>query len=283
VTIMPIQHASHRVTATSTPAPFPRILCAVDNGRCAADTIAQALTLAGSDAELTFLTVADGRGFGPARMASLRHYDADLALERARAAARAAGVESSDVLRHGDDPRALILDEARHHDLLVLGTHGVHRTAGFLLGSTPVAALHHSPVPVLIARSARAGTEFPLDILLATDGSPAMGPTVVLTAALARRHGARVALLHVDHSDRAMRHELAEEAAALFAATGVEPVTIQLDGHAPSRIAEVALELPASLVITGSRLLSGVRALSSVSERTGVVAPCSVLVMRRAG
>jgi nucleotide-binding universal stress UspA family protein len=279
---MPLQHARRGEAATPQPAPFPRILCAVDTGRCARETIAQALTLAGHDAALTFLTVSDGRGFGPMRMASLGPYRADQALTQARRAARAAGVESIELLRHGDDPRAVILEEARHHDLLVVGTHGEHRTAGFLLGSTPVAALHRSPVPVLIARPARAGTEFPRDILLATDGAPAMGPTVALTAALARRHRARVALLHVDHNDRAMRHELAEEAAALAAATGVEPVTIQLDGHAPSRIAEVALELPASLVITGSRMLTGVRALGSVSERTGVVAPCSVLVMRRA-
>jgi nucleotide-binding universal stress UspA family protein len=280
---MSIEHAPHRVTATASRAPFRRILCAVDNGRCAGETVAQALTLAGNDAELTFVTVTDGRGFGPTRMASLGPYRADQALEKARRAARAAGVESSEILRHGDDARAVILKEAREYDLLVLGTHGEHRTAGFLLGSTPVAALHHSPVPVLIARPARAGTEVPRDILLATDGSPAMGTTVVLTAALARRHGARVALLHVDHADRATRRELAEEATALYEATGVEPVTIQLDGHAPSRIAEVALELPASLVITGSRLLSGVRALGSISERTGVVAPCSVLVMRHGG
>ena len=54
--------------------------------------------------------------------------------------------------------------------------------------------------------------------------------------------------------------------------------------HAKLRIAAemIAHELPASLVITGSRMLSGIRALASVSERTGVVAPCSVLVMRGA-
>jgi nucleotide-binding universal stress UspA family protein len=66
-----------------------------------------------------------------------------------------------------------------------------------------------------------------------------------------------------------------------MAPTDVEPITLELDGHAPSRIAEVALEPPASLVITGSRLLTGTRSIASVSERTGVVAPCSVLVMRR--
>jgi nucleotide-binding universal stress UspA family protein len=278
---MSIQQSQPERAAAESPAPFERILCAFDGSRCGREAVAQALTLAGADAELTFLTVSDGRGFGPTRMATLGPYHADEALGEARRMARAAGVEAIEVVRHGDDPRAVIFEEARAYDLLVLGTHGRHRTAGFLLGSTPVAALHRSPVPVLIARRVRAGTKFPLDILLATDGSPAMGPTVALTAALARRHGARVALLHVDHAEHRARHELAVEAAAIIEATGTEPVTLQLDGHAPSRIAEVALELPAALVVTGSRMLTGVRAINSVSERTGVVAPCSVLVMRR--
>ena len=279
---MSIEHAQRNVAAADVPAPFPRILCAIDAGGSAEEAISQALTLAGSDAALTFMTVTDGRRVGATRLASLGPYAADQALERARRAARAAGVDAVELIRHGDDPRAVIFDEAPRHDLLVLGMHGEHRTSGFLLGSTAVAALHRSPVPVLIARPARVGTEFPRDILVATDGSPAMGPTVALAAALARRHDARVALLHVDHAGRDAHHELAEEATALKAATGMEPITLQLDGHAPSRIAEIALELPASLVITGSRMLTGVRAIGSVSERTGVVSPCSVLVLRRA-
>ena len=197
---MSIEHALRRVATASVPAPFPRILCAVDSGRSADEAIAQALILAGDDAGLTFISVSDGRRVGATRMASLGPYAADQSLERARRAAHAAGVDAAELIRHGEDPRAVILDEARRHDLLVLGTHGEHRTSGFLLGSTPVAALHRSPVPVLIARPARVGTEFPRDILVATDGSPAMRPTVALAAALARRHDARVALLHVDHA-----------------------------------------------------------------------------------
>ena len=215
VITMSTEQALRKVAAAPVPAPFPRILCAVDAGRSADEAIAQALTLAGDDAELTFMSVVDVRGFGATRMASLGPYTADQALERARRAARAAGVDAAELIRHGEDPRVVIFDEAHRHDLLVLGTHGEHRTSGFLLGSTPAAALHRSPVPVLIARPARVGTEFPRDILVATDGSPAMGPTVALAAALARRHDARVALLHVDHADRDVHHELAEEATAL--------------------------------------------------------------------
>ena len=217
---------------------------------------------------------------GPAPLSPLAVGIAEDALERAWGSARAAGVATVAVLRHGDDTRQVIFDEARAFDLLVLGTHGHRHAAGFLLGTTPVAALHRSPVPVLVARLAR--SPFPAQILLATDGSPAMAPTVEVTAALARRHGARVTLLHVNHGDDATRYELAQETAALYATTGAEPAVVELEGHAPSRIADVAREVGASLVITGSRRLSGVRALASVSERTGVIAPCSVLVIRGA-
>ena len=77
-----------------------------------------------------------------------------------------------------------------------------------------------------------------------------------------------------------MRHELADQAIELLRAIGVTPTSVQVGGHAPGVIADLARTLPASLVVTGSRGLSGVRALASVSERTGIIVPCSVLVVR---
>lgn len=280
---MSTDQGTGQLPASRSPAPFPRILCAVDGSRSADDAIHQALTLAGNDAELTFLTVCDSRGFGPTRMASVGPHSADAALQKARAAARETGTDARTLLRHSDVPRRAIFEEGRGHDVLVLGAHGRHRAAGFLLGSTALMALHRAPVPVLIARPVPKGVTFPRDILLATDGSTAMRPTITITARLARRHDARVVLVHVDHADRAIRHELAEQTAILTDAAGREPVVVALDGNPPSRIAELALELPASLVVTGSRMVTGVRALGSVSERTGAIAPCSVLVNRGIG
>jgi nucleotide-binding universal stress UspA family protein len=47
-------------------------------------------------------------------------------------------------------------------------------------------------------------------------------------------------------------------------------------------VAAAARDFNASLVITGSRGLSGASALRSVSERIVHAAPCSVLVLRSA-
>ena len=77
---MSIEHAQRTVAAADLPAPFPRILCAVDAGGSAQEAIAQALTLADSGSELTFMTVTDGRRFGATRLVSLGPYAADQSL-----------------------------------------------------------------------------------------------------------------------------------------------------------------------------------------------------------
>jgi nucleotide-binding universal stress UspA family protein len=251
--------------------PFERVLCAVDGSPEADVAVEQAIVLAGHDARLTFLTVSDSSGAPPAAEA----------LAPALRAAAQAGVTTESLLLRATHVHEAILAAATDHDLLVLGSHGRHRLAGLLLGSAAAAALHGSPVPVLVARPAPPPGTFPKTLLLATDGSPHMHAAVAVTAALAARHGAQIVLLHVGDSSRSVRHELAEAATTLMEATGSEPVTLQLDGHAPAQVVETARDLSSSLVITGSGLPTGIRALGSVSARIAMIAPCSVLVVRR--
>jgi nucleotide-binding universal stress UspA family protein len=257
------------------------MLCAVDGSRGSRQAVADALTLAaGGDVALTFVCVTDVAGFGPTRMASVGPRSAEDAVAEARRRAGEGGLSAAGLVRHSTDPRRAILEEAQNYDLLVMGAHGHHRAAGIVLGDAATLALHTSSVPVLLARPAPYGATFPHSILLASDGTPAMERAVALTGALARRHGARVTLAHAGGGDEATRDELTDEFLRLLEATGTQPVTEQIDGHVPGAIAELARTLPASLVVTGSRGLSGVRALASVSERTGMIAPCSVLVVR---
>jgi nucleotide-binding universal stress UspA family protein len=67
-----------------------------------------------------------------------------------------------------------------------------------------------------------------------------------------------------------------------MAATGTEPVILDAPGHLPGAVADAARDFNAALVITGSRRLTGLPALRSVSERIAHDAPCSVLVVRSA-
>ena len=79
---------------------------------------------------------------------------------------------------------------------------------------------------------------------------------------------------------RATRNALAEETTALLEATGVEPVTLQLDGTRSRPRRRDGARAVQHLIVTGSELLTGIRALGSVSERIATTAPCSVLVVR---
>jgi nucleotide-binding universal stress UspA family protein len=261
------------------PAPFEHILCAVDGSRGSDIAVEQALTIAGP-AGVTFIAVTDVRGAGAMQMATLGPQRAEGALARAAEAGRAAGVGTSTVLRRAGTVRDALLEQASHYDLLVLGTHGAKRRAGVLLGDVAATALHRSPVPVLLARPAPPGTAFPAHVLLATDGSTATDRAADAAAEIALRRGATLTLLHAGFGTPKIRRDLLEQQARIATRIGAEPAILELPGAAQQVIAETARELPASLIVVGSRMLSGVRSLGSVSERVAQLATCSVLVMR---
>jgi nucleotide-binding universal stress UspA family protein len=266
-------------TSDADPATFEHILCAVDGSRGSKVAVEQALTLAGP-AGVTFIAVTDVRGSGAMHMATLGPQHAEEALARAEAAAKDAGVETSSILRHADDVRDALLEQARRYDLLVLGTHGAKRRAGVLLGDIAATALHRSPVAVLLARPAPFGNSFPAGVLLATDGSPSTHTAAEAAAGIARRHGASITLLHAGFGAPDVRRGLVEQQALLAGRTGVEPPILELPGSVAHVIVETAHDLSASLILIGSRMLTGIRSLGSVSERVGQTAPCSVLVLR---
>ena len=266
-------------TSDADPATLEHILCAVDGSRGSNVAVEQALTLAGP-AGVTFIAVTDVRGSGAMHMATLGPQRAEQVLARAEAAAKDAGVGASSILRHANDVRDALLEQARHYDLLVLGTHGAKRRAGVLLGDIAATALHRSPVAVLLARPAPFGKSFPAGVLLATDGSSPTHRAAEAAAEIALRHGAGITLLHAGFGAPDVRLNLVEQQALLAERTGVEPPILELPGSAPHVIVETAHELPASLILIGSRMLTGIRSLGSVSERVGQTAPCSVLVLR---
>ena len=157
------------------PPRFASILCAVDGSEAAAVAVEQAVTLAGADGRLTFLSVSDPSGAPVAAVA----------LAPALRAAALAGIATESLILHATDVHEAILAVAADHDLLVLGAHGRHRRADRLLGSASSAALYHSPAPVLVARPAPEHRTFPRAVLLATDATPETDEAVAVTAALA--------------------------------------------------------------------------------------------------
>lgn len=272
-----------RRTHTDESAPvFGSILCGIDGSRQSFEAARQAAVLATGGATLRLLAVTYEIGTGSTAIALLSRRRAVEALERARLAARDLGVRAEVEAVEATQASARLLEDAAARDLLVIGISGRSRLGGILVGRTAAAALHRAPIPVLVARRPPAA-QFPQSILLATDGAPSSRPAAALAAALARRHDARLSIVAAESRDATHRHELARQAADAFAATGCEPVIIDALGRPHTAIARAAAEVGASLVITGSRGLTGVASLRSVSERVAECAPCSVLVTRTAG
>ena len=263
-------------------APFARIICGLDGSRSGVHALEQAIALAGPGTALAFICVRTGTGEGATRQATISMERADEVVERAVKRAAEAGIDAAAEILEGRDPQTVLLDEASRSDLLVVASHGGSRSGGILLGSTASAAVHHASVPVLVARRPPEGVSFPERILVATDGSADADRAVEITARIGKRHRSRVYVVNVDPSPHGDRSQIAVEAVELAAALGADPVMVGASGHADERILELALSEAVSLVAVGSRGLTGLRALGSVSERVAHRAPCSVLVARPA-
>jgi len=264
------------------PPAFGQIVCGVEGSRSDHVAVEQAIALSGPSTALVFICVHESRGSGATRQATISTERAERALREAVKAARDAGVDAAAELLPGGDPSSVLLAEASHADLLVLASHVGSRAGGVALGGTASTAVHRANVPVLVARRPPEGVPFLGRILVATDGSADAERAVELAARIGHRHGSRVYLLSVDPEPHGDPKRIAVDAVNLTAELGSDPIMLRSTGHAHERILGTAAAESVSLVAVGSRGLTGLRALGSVSERVAHRARCSVLVARPA-
>lgn len=256
------------------------MLCAVDGSRGSAEAVRQAIALRAPDASLSFIAVHHAVGTGLVAQAELSERRAREALEEAASLAREAGVAASTELRAGAPASDVLLAEAAGHDLLAIGCYGGSRIGGIMLGNVATQIAHRVDRPLLVARRAADGGDFPQGILLATDGSAGSWAAAQVAARLARARRTELRVAHVPtglHPERL--REVERQLAMLERATGTAPEVDDVPGQPAERIAEAARAHLSSLVVIGRRGLKGVRALGSVSERVVHRAPCSVLVV----
>lgn len=252
---------------------FSRVLVGVDGSEESREAARQAATLA--EGELTLLAVHDiasalvgGTGFGvPA------YYDEDVQRDSAKAAVEQAQKELEAAAPTGKVVKgvtwdALIHEAERAQDTLIaVGSHGLGRMAGIVMGSVATQMIHKAPCSVLVAR--KRSDSFPHKIVVGIDGSPQSLAAYAVAKRLAekfetelvpvRAHGGKQVEGHlVDQLVGHYREELPDE-----------PVT-----------ALVAASADADLLVVGSRGVHGIKALGSVSERVAHQARCSVLIVR---
>lgn len=260
---------------------FADILCAVDGTHRSYAAVEQAAALAGPQGSLTLLAVTAVRGSGKYQHAAISPERAERVLEHAARIAEQAPVPCTTTVDPGSPAPQMILEQAAHHDLLALGAPTDSMLGAMLVDSVTHSVESSSPVPLLAARELAEGTDrFAARIVVASDGLDGSDELVALVGRLAREHSARVTLLHaVGVESRARPHRISEQVRSLDATLRATSDVRVEAGDAPGAILQAARDTSASLIVMGSRGLTGLQAVGSVSRHVLHEAHCSVLLM----
>jgi nucleotide-binding universal stress UspA family protein len=157
------------------------------------------------------------------------------ALAKVETWAQELGVACSSLQRQGRAAE-VIVELARDHDLIVMGSHGYGMLDRLLLGSVAIRVLHKSPKPVLVLREG-ARTDGIRTVLLPTDGSPSGEAALQHGLKLARALGADVTLLYVVEG---MYRYLGPETALYPVAEALEAELQQIGQEALQKAKEMA-------------------------------------------
>jgi nucleotide-binding universal stress UspA family protein len=255
---------------------FSRVLVGIDGSQQALEAARQAAILQDVDGELTLLSAWDiAHGVGGTGSRIPDYYDEELQRTSAEGALGGANdyvapyAAAVAKLVRGAPVGELLKEIERCEDTLVaVGSSGLGRLRGIVVGEAATAIVHRAPCSVLVARAAH--DEFPRRIVVGVDGSVESAAAYAAARFLSDRFGAELRAL-VAWGGKGVNERLA---------------AVITDGeHDDSGDSPVSALLAAAesadLVAFGSRGLHGVRALGSVSERVAHSAACSALIVRQ--
>ena len=192
------------------------------------------------------------------------------------------------------------LAESKAADLIVVGSRGATGLRRLALGSVAEGVVRHAASSVLVARPSPATGR----VLAATDLSDASLPAITAASAEAQRRKAKLTVLHCmnfpptmmamgfaplvplppeDPNSRvAQARQAAVKVRESIAKLGVDAEVVVDQGPARAAIPNVAEQLPAELVVVGTRGRTGIKRmlLGSVCESVVRHAHCSVLAVR---
>jgi len=268
-------------TAKRQKAVFESILCAVDGTRASTASVRMAASLAGTQGRLTLLTVTAVSRSGPYAnaAAAISPSRVKQMLGRAKRLADDAGVQATTLVDPGGPPVEVILQRARDHDLLSLGS-PASWLGEMLVGGVTRSALSRFTTPMVVVRASFTGTLQGARILVASDGEESSDPIVELAGRLGVSQRAHVTLVNALGPESKMNPRAIQAQANRLERMlpGASDAYIE-PGKAATVILSAAKSEQAALIVLGSRRLSGLRSLGSVSRRVVRDAPCSVLLL----
>jgi nucleotide-binding universal stress UspA family protein len=254
---------------------FSRVLVGIDCSPASLDAARQAALLKAPSGALTYISA---WSLDPSLVTSMT------VLPPVTDAERAARRSAEDALRNAKEqlpsartrvvqglPAQVLLNEVvrDRSSLVAVGSRGLGRIQGIVLGSTASRLIHEAPCSVLLAR--RASTLPPRRIAVGVDGSDESAAAYAAARLLADRfHGDLTVVIAEGDA------LLDLEAVSLIVGDGFHVIPTD---PVP---ALTAASLQADLLVVGSRGLHGLKSLGSVSERAAHRAQCSTLVVRSA-
>jgi nucleotide-binding universal stress UspA family protein len=256
---------------------FARVLVGVDPSAESREAARQAAILAEAGASVTLIAAYDvapgivggtGTHTPPYFDEDLQRRHAEDALAQAREALAGLAEAAGKVVRGNARNELLREIERERHALVAVGSHGVGRVRGILIGSTATELVRKAPCSVLVAREA--GERFPEHIAVGVDGSHDSAAAYAVARRLAERFGADLTPVVARGGS-----DIDERSVAGIVGDGGHEVP----GGAVEAL--VASGEDADLLVVGSRGRTGLRALGSTSERVAHQANCSVLIVRR--
>lgn len=251
---------------------FRTIVCGVDASDASVVAVRQAVRLAPAGGALVIVAVRESHlavhaGMLASDVATKIEANATAALEQARAFAS----DAETLLLDGHAAEGLLrIAREREATLVVVGSHGIRRGAGLVLGSVASRAMRDAPCSVLVARTAPEPAGFPRSVVVGLDGSPPSLQAAAVSQAFTERLGRPVTFLTATGGTRSdVNSEALESSGLERTVSEAKPVPALLDATRE-----------ADLLVVGARGVRGLRALGSVSERVAHRAGCSVLVVR---
>jgi nucleotide-binding universal stress UspA family protein len=250
---------------------FAKIACGVDGSAAGLEAVRQAHRLAPDGAEITLFSVSESHlavrtGSSAPEWVEELNDEAQAALDDAREIVG----DAKTALLHGRAADTFVRAVSDSDvTLAAVGSHEISRAVGMLIGSVATRVLHEAPCSVLIARAAEG--PWPRSIVVGIDGSNESFAAAVAAHDVALRLDSTVQLLVARGGSPA---DVAPEA---LSTCGYE-LTLSDEKPVPALL-EAGEH--ADLLVVGSRGVTGLRTLGSVSERVAHHAPCSLLVVRR--